>query len=243
MHKNGKMITLAVAAVAVIAGMFVTSNVYASTNAATAKAAARTLDSNAMRKMMVPASLQPASSSFFDAITIKEAVATHQFEAGPGLTSNPVGCLQMTDAIGDLKSLDGWMQSGERAASVAPNSLQRYFTTAVFKIPGGASASVDKVAALLKGCTAGTISFGKVNGTISYKEHAAPALGSARTFATTLTTTLPQETASGNLEEVACEAELSVVASGELLIWVVEPTKALATSSTNAVYARALAGS
>jgi hypothetical protein len=248
MRKKRTVVALAAVAMAALTTLFLAGNGAASAGSGDTAAAPMHFESSELQQLLAPADgLDAKSASVQPTITIKEAVATGQFESGPGLTSEPKGCLNMTDALGDLSGVEGYMQSGERSKEAAPESLQRYFMTAVFQIPGGADAAIDKVAEVLRTCSAGTLLLETGNGeslkgSISYAEHKALPLDGARTFASTLTTILPMS--DGLNDEIIateCDAQLTLAANGDLLIWSVEPTEQLATESVSTVYERALA--
>ncbi|WP_433386221.1 hypothetical protein [Micromonospora sp. KLBMP9576] len=236
-------------AAAALTTLFLAGNGAATAGPGDNMAATMHFEEAELRQLLEPTdSLQTASTNTQPIISIKEAVATGQFASGPGMTSEPQGCLNMTDALGDLSATLGFMQSGERSEEAAPGSLQRYFMTAVFQIPGGAEAAIDKVNKVLRTCSAGTITLDTgagqpLKGSISYAEHEAPVLDGARTFASTLTTVLPttKSAASNEILTQECEAQLTLTANGDLLIWSVEPTERLATESVTTVYNRALA--
>ncbi|MEV5764653.1 hypothetical protein AB0L34_08760, partial [Micromonospora sp. NPDC052213] len=246
MRKKRTVVALAAVAMAALTTLFLAGNGAASAESGDTAAAPMHFESSELRQLLPADGLDAKSASIQPTITIKEAVATGQFESGPGLTSEPKGCLNMTDALGDLSGVEGYMQSGERSVEAAPDSLQRYFMTAVFQIPGGADAAIDKVAEVLRTCSAGTILLetGKgepLKGSISYAEHKALPLDGARTFASTLTTILPSFTGLNDevLPTTECEAQLTLAADGDVLIWSVEPTEQLATESVSTVYERA----
>lgn len=258
MSKKRTVVALAAVAAAALTTLFLAGNGAASAGSDQSKAAGMHFSTDELRQLLGPDTAQRAASDTIQStMSVKEAVAAGQFAPAPNLTSEPKACLNMTDALGDVSAYDGFIQSGERSKTVAPDSLQRYFMTAVFQIPGGADAAIDKVAEVLRTCSAGTIQLdtgnGIIKGGISYAEHAAPKLDGARTFASTLTTILPstestslKSTDSASLtptEEVVpeCDAQLTLTASGDLLIWSVEPTEQLATESVTTVYDRALA--
>jgi hypothetical protein len=176
---------------------------------------------------------QPPNASFYGPMTVKDAVAAHLFGPASGISSDPPECLQSTDAIGNLSTVQGYVIAGERSAMIAPDSLQRFFTTAVFQIPGGASGVIDRLSAILAKCSAGTTTVGNANGTMSYAQSEAPAVGSARTYQSTLTTVLPF-----NGTDAQCVAEVTLATTGDLLIWSVEPTPSLAQQAVNSVYSR-----
>ncbi|MBM2620138.1 hypothetical protein JIG36_31950 [Actinoplanes sp. LDG1-06] len=247
MRKRSKVTAFVAVTAAAIAALFIASSTTGAV-ASSQVAPAPQLNADQLKSVLIPAAKQPATSSITKQFTLAEAMAAKQFEAGPGLTSSPAGCLTMTDALGDLSKITGSLQSGERAASVAPNSLQRYFLTAVFHIPGGADKALDNVAKVISTCTKGTINLdtgkGAVKaGSISYKTHAAKAnVGGAKSLNTTLTTTfLTPATGKGITAntvpvETQCEAEVVVAAVGDNLLWSVEPTASLSTTAVNTMF-------
>ncbi|MFI7025691.1 hypothetical protein [Micromonospora sp. NPDC049900] len=251
MRKKRTVVTLTAVALAALTALFLAGNGAATAGSQQAVVAQTEFSNEDLRQILVPESEQRKTASIVHpTVTIAEAVATGQFGTGPGMTSEPRACLEMTSALGDLRGIEGYMHAGERSQAAAPESLQRYFMTAVFQIPGGASAAIDKVAKVLRTCSAGTIKLDTgngtpLNGTISYAEHEAPALRGARTFASTLTTVLPWSNPSSSdksVQSVAeCDAQLTLAANGDLLIWSVEPTKQLAVNSVSTVHQRALA--
>ncbi|TYC00286.1 hypothetical protein FXF53_14010 [Micromonospora sp. WP24] len=245
MRNKRTVVTLAAVALAALTTLFLAGNGAASAeDHNTAAPGPMHFTTEELRQLLDPTDAQRKTASAVEpVITIEEALKTGQFESGPGLTSEPKGCLNMTDALGDLRSIEGFMQSGERSKETAPDSLQRYFMTAVFQIPGGADTAIDKVTEVLRTCSAGTVlvdtgSGEPLRGSISYAEHPAPSLDGARTFASTLTTILPVPDAPIVAE---CDAQLTLTANGDLLIWSVEPTERLAIESVSTVYARAVA--
>ncbi|GIJ76573.1 hypothetical protein SAMN05443287_10891 [Micromonospora phaseoli] len=251
MRKKRTVVTLAAVALAALTTLFLAGNGAATAGSQEAAAAPTKFNNEELRQMLVPESEQrKTASSVQPTITIAEAVRTGQFGTGPGIASEPRACLEMTTALGDLSGVEGYMHSGERSQAAAPESLQRYFMTAVFQIPGGASTAIDKVAKVLRTCSAGTIrldtgSGESLRGSISYAEHEAPALNGARTFASTLTTILPWTDPASTDKTVQtlqeCDAQLTLAANGDLLIWSVEPTEQLAVNSVRTVHERALA--
>ncbi|MFD2762672.1 hypothetical protein [Micromonospora eburnea] len=251
MRNKRTVVTLAAVALAALTTLFLAGNGAASAgDHDTTAAGPMHFTTDELRQLLNPADAQRGTASSVEpVISIAEAIKTGQFESGPGITSEPKACLNMTDALGDLRSIEGFMLSGERSEEAAPDSYQRYFMTAVFQIPGGADAAVDKVTKVLRTCSAGTVTLDSGNGdplkgTISYAEHPAPSLDGARTFASTLTTVLPVPDASRtNAEPIVaeCDAQLTLTANGDLLIWSVEPTEQLATDSVSTVYDRAVA--
>ncbi|MFI2652188.1 hypothetical protein [Micromonospora fulviviridis] len=251
MSKKRTVVALAAVAAAALTTLFLAGNGAASAGADQNTATGMHFSTDELRQLLGPDSAQRATADTIQpAVSIKEAVADGQFAAAPNLTSEPKACLNMTDALGDVSAYDGFIQSGERSQAAAPDSLQRYFMTAVFQIPGGADKAIDQVAEVLRTCSAGTIRLdtgtGKtLAGSISYAEHPAPSLDGARTFASTLTTTMPAPESANRtnddiIVEPTCDAQLTLTANGDLLIWSVEPTEQLATDSVTTVYDRAL---
>ncbi len=248
MRKKRTVVALAAVAAAALTTLFLAGNGAATAGSGTAEAAPVQFQESELRQILEPSEgLRKATETIQPTISIKEAVAAGQFASAPGMRSEPAACLNMTDALGDLSSTKGFMHSGERSTSAAPDSMQRYFMTAVFQIPGGADAAIDKVAKVLRTCSAGTVTIDSgqgepLRGSISYAEHRAPVLEGARTFASTLTTILPMtDPATQTLVLPECEAQLTLSASGDLLIWSVEPTEQLATQAVTNVHERALA--
>jgi len=250
MYKKGKLIALATTAVAA-AAVLIGGSVYAS-NVDTPAVVAKQLGSAELMQVLVPDAQQPASSSIASPITIADAVAAHLFEPAPGLTSSPSDCIQLNAAIGDLGNMVGWVQTGERDASVAPASLFRGFTQAVFQVPGGANAAIDRVASIVNGCGGATISIdlgGAVQTGISkFSEQAGPALSGATTYAFTQVTTLDAIDAYGTDTEVepspsttdpeVCTVQGALIGVGDTLIWLQEPTYELLSAATKDTYER-----
>ncbi|SBT46878.1 hypothetical protein [Micromonospora narathiwatensis] len=250
MRNKRTVVTLAAVALAALTTLFLAGNGAASAgDHDTTATGPMHFTTDELRQLLNPDAQRGTASSVEPVISISEALHTGQFESGPGITSEPKACLNMTDALGDLSKVDGFMLSGERSQEAAPESYQRYFMTAVFQIPGGADAAIDKVAKVLRTCSAGTVTLDSGNGdplkgTISYAEAPAPSLDGARTFASTLTTVLPVPNANRGVTEpivAECDATLVLTANGDLLIWSVEPTDQLATDSVGTVYERAVA--
>jgi hypothetical protein len=247
MRNKGKAIAIAVAGATAVAALFVASSGVASTSGTTTQATVvqwRSLNPTELHQLLVPPEQQPSSKVINDPITIKKAMETGQFEAAPSMTGDPSNCLNMGEGIGDLANLDGWIQSGERSEESAPGSLQPYFVTGVFRIPGGARTSIDRVAEILSGCTAGTLSLDlgngqSIDGTIGYREQTAPAFAGAVSHSSLLRTVLNIPSGEGSLVPTTCDATLTILALGDTLVWSVEPTTELATQTVTAVYERA----
>jgi hypothetical protein len=243
-RSKGSFLTVVVAGIAastLIAGCTKSSdNTTAPATSAPTHVSPQALTADSMRSLLGTPKQLPVDASFYGPMTVKDAMAAHVFgPAETGITSDPASCLHSTDAIGDLNQLVGFVISGERSVMSAPNSLQRFFTNAVFDIPSGAAAVIPRLAKLLDTCKTGSVTIGTLKGTMAYKEVTAPTIGKASTFQSILTTTLPNPNNAN--ATVACDATITVAADGPLLMWTVEPTPEIAQLTMTTMYDKALA--
>jgi hypothetical protein len=202
---------------------------------------------------MLPLSQQPPNSVLYtEPVTLKDAAADGGFDPPAGMTFQPKSCSSyIEDALGPMSSLDGWMQYGARNDGSHPD----YFFQQVVNIPTGAD--LEKIRAAAMTCSLGFLTLeSTLTGALTTTERTAPAVPGAESLALVQGTQFPQPRNAGEqalLGQIdyacdigselcpVCVAEVSFLASGNLLIITSDTTVGLADQLAAAMLSNARA--
>jgi hypothetical protein len=132
----------------------------------------RPLDMTAMRNVMVAQDRQPPAQMFRGPITIKQAAAEGVLGFPPALTFDPAVCGDyLSDVLGPLGELDGWVQAGSRVQQHHNND----FVQLVLTLPDRAGQPlINQIRRTLARCASGTVTLeGVVKGRVTNIEQGA----------------------------------------------------------------------
>jgi hypothetical protein len=165
-------------------------------------------------QVLVPLDEQLPASTAQGPMTLADGVDAGAFSLPAGIAIEPASCLDyLTEVLGPLAALDGWLQQGVRANEGA-------FVQAVIQLPDRDNqeliAAIRDAAA---GCVSGTVTIdnpvtGEVGtGLVSYRERPTELPATAATYGATWDATV---SAHRRITQIA------YVASGETLLYVLE---------------------
>ncbi|WP_162908209.1 hypothetical protein [Allorhizocola rhizosphaerae] len=171
-------------------------------NAGSVKSADRPLNMIEMRNVLVSREDQPPTQVFRGPITLKQGMGEGLFDVPPWLAYDPAACgPYLSDVLGPLADLDGWVQFGSRVEQHHNND----FLQLVVAVPDGAGQRlINEIRGLLNGCASGTVTAdGKVTGRVTTIEQGALKEPDAVSYAFTRKTSFDAKPGTQEYEIVA----------------------------------------
>lgn len=206
-----------------------------------------------LQSVLIPAGQQPTAGQLNPAVTLKDAVEKRMLGAmdPDGLLIAPF-CIKYLNAIGDIGSFEGWLQSGTRKAGGT-------FFHLIARIPSGSA--IEKIKASTAVCNVGSMTLrSTISGRLSYAQSQAPAILGATTFQLAQSIEFPVThdpeaqqalkdfgfagpdgtlaAGGGTCDGIALMLEVAVNPSETLFMWILEPNVELAKQVGAAMVAR-----